>query len=151
MKTYTNVVFSRWERQVIAKAALSVAIAYPEVHDNKNSRDVRGKKAAQLVALGQDRGIGTHDVVANAVEVLSDLVAVLSQESQHAYWIKSSQQPIEPSEEPTSGWQVYLMLSQIRQRQLEEALAAYKILTAAATLTTQIPNKEDASEDYSDD
>ena len=151
MKAYTNVVLDRWEREIIQRADLSLGIVYPEIHEAFDKGDHRTRRSRALARIWKDRNQGTYAHLLEATEVLSELVAQLTIESRHAYWIeqheRATSKEIPESEDPTSGWMVLKMLSEIRIDQLRQAMQAFDILTAALALAKPVPTDEETGDD----
>lgn len=142
MNTYTNVVFSREERQTIKQAVLHLGITFPEVYEAapKKKQDRPEMDARVMLRLADDPNLGTHANCLAGRRVLEALLDQCERESNFDYWlakhIEDGHAACEESTEPTSAWMQYKMVAEIRGRQAEEVQRALSIVDQAARVTT---------------
>jgi hypothetical protein len=143
MHRYTNVVFDRFERQILEAVGLHVGVAYPNVHTEmprKQSERSPDHEARVVFQLVRDPSQGTHENLTRAVAVVEHLVDVLVRESALGYWLDTTERetgtrpPL--SDEPTSAYQNLRVLSEIRAGQLRNAIRALALLRNAARVTS---------------
>lgn len=74
--------------------------------------------------------------------VVEQLIAKLVEESELKHWLDLDEEengvPLEPSDEPTSGYQQYRTLADIRTGQLADARRALTVLRFAESLATPL-------------
>lgn len=146
MQTYTNVVLDRAEREAIRRAALHLPIAFPRMHEEMPRRRedrLEDHYARVLMNLIRDTSTGTFDNLTRAEAVLAKLIRVLAAQASLNYWLAKHAEdhparPVVPSDEPTSGYQQYVMLADIRDHQLTDAQRALEIVQRAARLASPL-------------
>lgn len=141
MITRTVVEFDRHEREVLATAGRSLGIAFPQIHEpappGNIKRPVDQRVPRYIIAMGDGRAQETwsHEQVADAIGVMATQIVTLERESSLDYWLDTHPHALEPSDDPTSGYQQYRTLAEIRGNQLTDAREALKILMTALDRT----------------
>lgn len=158
MRSYTSVRFNRYEIQLLDKAALHLAIAFPGVREpmpRKQEERSADQQARVLFQLVRDSTQGTYANVDLSLQVVERLEATLEHEAALGYWLNQAAvdggvRP-EPSDEPTSAYHQCVVLAETRAGQLAEARRALKVLRRAAAIVTPLPDRdEDDEDDYED-
>lgn len=142
VKAHLVIEFNRAERDILAVAGHSLGVAFPQIHEpttvKSSKRPDEQREPLRVIAMGDGRAQATwsHDQIVSAVAVMTTQCQRLEQESRLDYWLalhrQVTGQTILPSKEPTSGYQQYRVLAEIRADQLSNAQAALEILTSAA-------------------
>lgn len=150
MRTYTNVLFDRYELQVLLTASRHLDIAYPNVRSSMPKKPTErhpDHEARVLYHLVRDTGQGTHANVVRALRVVKRLEEVITPQCDLGYWLDVSEQETgirpEKSDEPTSGYQQWRMLAEIRQDQLRDTRRALAVLHEAAALVTSAQHEDE--------
>lgn len=145
MQSYTNVVFNRYEQQILEQATLHMGVAFPKVHEplpkKQEGKRTPDQNARILIQLVRDPTQGTYDNVATGLWAVGHLIMVLAQEAKLDFWLddteaKKGHRPAK-SDEPTSPYQQLNSLAEIRQGQLKDALRAFLVLREAARVTVR--------------
>lgn len=147
MITHLVVEFNQFERQIIADAGLSLGVAFPEIHEpvptKKDDRPSTRRAARRIVAMGGRRAqeAWSHDQVVDAVAVMTTQIETLEREAKLDHWLAQHDGVLEPSDEPTSGYQQYQTLATIRANQLVDARRALAVFTEAVRYTASSPDQ----------
>jgi hypothetical protein len=130
VRSYTNVLFNRYETQLLDKAALHLGVAFPRVHES-----VPRLKSERIV----------------------DHESVLALEAELDYWLDTAAAGGRPrpefSEEPTSPYHQCVVLADTRAGQLVDARRARRVLRRAAAMASPLPDRDsdEHCEDYDTD
>jgi hypothetical protein len=141
MITRLVVEFNRKERRIIADAALSLGVAFPEIHQpapaRKSECSDAQRDSRRVIAMGDGRAseAWSHDQIISAVAVMATQVETLKREASLDYWLAQHGETLPFSDEPTSAYQQYRTLTTIRGSQLIEARRALLVLQEAACHT----------------
>lgn len=154
MKTYTNVVLDREERETIQRVVVHLAVAFPEIYDDPNSagkgrkhkEQHRGARARSIIALAQDRTAGTHDTFRFADQSLTELAETCLRESHMEHWqeaMRAEGKELVRSTEPTSSWHLAEVIAEARARAYEECMAALVVVRVGLNRTTPAPTRDE--------
>lgn len=152
MRIHRTLSFSHEEQQILARAALSIHIAFdvPDRSDTRAWKNYKGRHLTAAAKVGRDKL--TPEQVHGAWEAAQELAAVLEAESKREYWeyalsayaLSAERAADPPTEEmPRASTQVMGlvapgtdicgMLAETRSGQLREVQAAVVLLQAAVT------------------
>lgn len=140
---YVNVEFDLEERAIIKRVIPHLGVTFPDAVKG-GAADGESQDVASVYALHRNTGAGTYEHVTAALRAVTTLVDQLMRESSLGYWLGVAESDTgtrpEPSEEPTSTYQVLKMMADNRAWQLREAQATLAVLREAAEQVTQRPS-----------
>lgn len=154
MHVIRQVMFDSDERRTLRAAQASINIAYPTdgLGEGRPAIPLDDPRRNILSRLGQDRSPTGRGQMMLAWQVVTDIVAAVTEQTDPAYF----QTPHNPSHAAgaaflTSPEAAVAMMIEIRQRQLAQAHEAVVLLASALALTTE---QDDPSwvrdQDYAD-
>lgn len=145
MITRTVVEFDQHERQILATAGRSLGVAFPQIHEpttlKSTKRPLDQREPLRVIAMGNTgtQGTWSHEHLAAATAVMAAQIVALERESNLDHWLAQHKvttgQVLLPHGDPTSGYQQYATLAEIRAGQLADARKALKILMTAVNRT----------------
>jgi hypothetical protein len=144
MITHLVVEFNREERRIIADAALSLGVAFPEIHQpvpaRKSECSDAQRDSRRVIAMGNSHAqeAWSHNQIVSAVAVMATQVETLEREASLDHWLAQHGETLPSSDEPTSGYQQYRTLATIRGNQLIDARRALLVLQEAARQTAPL-------------
>lgn len=148
MKTHLVIEFDAEERAILAVAGRSLGVAFPQIHEpttvKGSKRPDDQREPLSIIAMGDRRAQATwsHTQVAGAAGAMTVQVQTLERESQLDHWVTqrsaTAGQAILPSSEPTSAYQQYRTLAEIRGGQLRDAREALTVLMTALERTAPL-------------
>jgi hypothetical protein len=160
VRSYTNVLFNRYETQLLDKAALHLGVAFPRVHESVprlKSERIVDHEARVVLHLVRDTTQATHANIVKALAVVRHLESVLALEAELDYWLDTAAAGGRPrpefSEEPTSPYHQCVVLADTRAGQLVDARRARRVLRRAAAMASPLPDRDsdEHCEDYDTD
>lgn len=137
MRVYHNVIFDRYDDEILQRAARHLPVAFPDMNTEmprkaeKRLADHSARIVSQLIS---DKTIGTYENLTRAMAVLKKSLRVLNQTADLTYWLDlaaAKGAPAEVSDDPLSDYQRLHTLSRIRNIQAGDTVKAIDIIHAA--------------------